>query len=202
MKLEQRVVIMIDEETWGTRPDAVVTQLAFVAVDLDDPEMILRQAEVYLPIQPQLALDRKIDADTIINFWFQQEGAYETHQMNLGNDMDELVALVGSIHAKITEVIGDADYVEVFSRGSDFDFPIAQSLFDMVGLPQTPWAYNKKYDLRTTMLEAGISTSDVERPAGLKKHHALSDCKYQLMCLFEARRQMRASKVVHPAAES
>lgn len=192
MHTAKRVLIMLDSETLGKRPNNVATSLAFIAVDMDDPTLVVREADEFLPIQPQLALGRTIDADTLL-FWMRQPNASrELLQKSSGNDMDELMAIVTSIHKKLRETIESADYYEVFCRGMDFDFPIIESLFDMAGVEASPWAYNKKYDLRTTMLEAGISTSDVEKPAGLIDHVALHDCKYQLACLFEARRRMRA----------
>ena len=192
MSAIKRAIIMVDTETLAKRWDAVATQIAFVAVDADDPTTVLRYAEEFLPIQPQLALDRIIDADTMLWWMRQPAEALNLMQRSSGNDMDELMALVTSIHKKLRETIESVDEYEVFSRGMDFDFPIVDSLFVQAGLDGSPWAYYRKFDLRTTMLEAGIKTADVPRSADLAHHVALHDCKYQLACLFEARRKMRA----------
>jgi len=193
-KTPTRVGIMVDSETLAKRPNAVAWQIAFIAFDLDDPEAEpIRRADEYLPIQPQLSLGRVIDADTLLWWMKQPEAARAKMQRCNGNDMDELTALVGSIHKKMVEVIGEADYYEVIARGIDFDFPILESLFDMCGLGDTPYAYNKKIDLRTVMNEAGVKTADVPKRAGLVDHNADHDCLYQIDCLFEARRRMRAA---------
>lgn len=189
----KRKTIMIDIETLSLGANAVTTQIAFVAVDSDDPETVLREAEEFLPIQPQLKLGRQISGDTIIWWMTQDEASRKRFQQNKGNDFDEFVALVTSINRKIAqelEGIAKADY-EIVARGPQFDIVNIESLFESVGL-EAPWDYSRIVDLRTIMGEAGISSKDVELRAGLVPHVALHDCKYQLDCLAEARRRLRA----------
>lgn len=186
-------IIMIDTETLGQTASAVTLQLALIAVDASDADVIIREAEEYLPIQPQLKLGRTIDADTILWWMKQPDAARARMDRNKGNDMDELTALVTSIYRKIKEIVDESADVEIMSRGSQFDFPIIESLFDMCGLPENPYDFRKVRDLRSIMSEAGVDVSDVPVRGGLVKHHALSDCRFQLDCLFEARRRMRTA---------
>lgn len=182
---------MADTETLGLGPRAVVTQLAFISWDLDDPEVILRQVEEYLPIQPQLTLSRTIRADTIIWWMDQPDEARAKFKQNSGDDFDELQALVSSVSRKLSQELEGADEVEIWAKGPQFDIVIIESLFDDLG-QSVPWKYDQVQDLRTTMCNAGLKKTDVPFPAGLIKHHALSDCKYQLIQLTEARRKMHS----------
>lgn len=188
-----KVGIMMDIETLDLAPRAIVTQLAFVAFDLDDPTAILREVEEYLPIQPQLALSRTLNADTLI-WWMQQsDDARAKFKASSGNDMDEITALVNSVATKMGRVIADADYYELWARGPQFDAVVVESLLGDFG-QETPWKYDTVRDLRTLLGLAGVDTkADVPMPTGLTSHHALSDCKYQILCYEEGMRKLRAA---------
>jgi hypothetical protein len=190
--ISKKIGIMLDIESLDVGPRSVVTQLAFAAFDLEDPDTILREVEEYLPIQPQINLKRTINADTII-WWMQQDDASrERFKRSSGNDMDELIALVNSVGRKLTQVLEDATEYEIWARGPQFDCVNVQTLFNDCG-QVSPWEYDKVMDLRTLMKQALLKTSDVPLPVGLVKHVALDDCKYQIVCYAEAIRKLRAA---------
>lgn len=192
MTQERNIGIMVDIETLGLKPNTVVTQIAALVYDIDDPDTHYRQVDEYLPIQPQMTqLGRQIDADTML-FWMQQnDTARKRFDMNTGNDFDELQALVQSVHSKLTQEIGNSATHEVWARGPQFDIAILDSLFGQFGL-SAPWRYDRVFDLRTIMLAAGLKKDDVPMPAGLVKHVALHDVKYQMLCLLESWKSLRA----------
>lgn len=189
----KNVGIMVDSESLGLEPKSVMTQFAFIAFDLDDPDTIVKEDEYYLPIQPQLKpLGRTVNGDTIIWWMGQDDKARARFKENRGNDYDELVALVQSAMRKIGQVIDDVkeaggEYI-VIARGTDHDFPMIQSLLDDLGI-EAPWAYDSKIDLRSVMRESGVGKRDVTPAPGLVAHHALSDCRYQIACLVESWRR-------------
>ena len=193
MTTKQNVGIMIDIETLDLTPKAVVTQIAVVAFDLDDPETIIREIEEYLPIQPQFNLRRTVNASTILWWMDQDEAARKRLKASAGDDFDELVALVNSVNRKLNQVIEAADTVEVWARGPQFDIVTLESLFSDLG-QMAPWRYDSVRDLRTALALAGVAKGDVPMRAGLVAHHALSDCRHQIDCLMEAQRRMRAQR--------
>lgn len=71
----------------------------------------------------------------------------------------------------------------VFSQGTDFDFPILESLLKQAGR-QPPWKYNQKMDVRTIRrLAQQMGMSEVRmEPA----HDALEDAKLQVRQLAHA----------------
>lgn len=191
MSILKRVGIMWDIESLDLVPKAVATQLAFIAYDLDDPETILREVEEYLPIQPQLTLNRTISASTLL-WWMKQDDASRSRmQQSDGDDFDELSALVQSVNRKLAQVIAEADEYEIWARGPQFDLVVVESLLGDLG-QKAPWKYDKVMDLRTTMRLAGIRSADVPMRPGLVAHHALSDCRYQIDCYVESMRRIRA----------
>jgi hypothetical protein len=186
--------IMLDLETLSLAENAVITQVALVVYDADDPETILREIEEYLPIQPQLTvLKRAIDANTIIWWMSQPDEARLRFNQNKGDDFDELSALINSICRKLEQVMEGAKTIELWARGPQFDVVNLATLMRDLGQP-IPWKYDVVRDLRTIMKEAGLASEDVPMRSGLVAHHALSDCKYQIDCLVEARRRLRATR--------
>jgi hypothetical protein len=188
-----KIAIMGDIESLGLDARTVVSQLAFVAWDQDDPESLIREVEEYLPIQPQLTpLKRTVRADTILWWMRQDDAARKRFDRNSGEDFDELSALVNSYLSKMRQVIESASDYEVWFKGPQFDAVAIESLAVDLGL-QVPWAYDKVRDLRTMMKEAGLGSQDLPMRAGLVAHHALSDCKHQVDQLLESRKRLRAA---------
>lgn len=187
-----RVGVMMDIESLDLGPRSVITQIAFIAFDLDDPDTLIRQVEEYLPIQPQQFLGRTINSDTII-WWLQQDDASRNRFVqNKGNDMDELQSLVNSVGRKLSQVLEDSADYEIWARGPQFDIVNIETLLDDCG-EKIPWKYDRVRDLRTMMAAAGVSKADVEMPAGLIPHVALDDCKYQILVYAEAIRRLHAA---------
>lgn len=190
----QGAVIMIDIETLGKGPTAVVTQMAFMAVTKEAPDPVdaIRFDSFYLPVQPQVDMGRAIDASTIL-WWLDQprESLDKLRESLSGGDADELTAYVRSFIRKIMDVVQDygIQNVEFWARGPEFDMTILESLMTMVG-ETAPWNYDRLgyrqiRDLRTLMRVAGVESDDVDS-SDIVKHVALEDCRFQLRCLVEA----------------
>lgn len=188
------VGIMIDLESLDLSPKSAVTQIGIIAYPLADPESEIRRIEQYLPVQPQMALGRTISFSTIL-FWMKQEDKARLRFIdNDGNDMEELLALVRSVHRKLTDIINQAggrDSVEIWSRGPQFDIVNLETLFVDCGL-EAPWKYDSVRDLRTYMTLAGVKTEELDQ-SGIVPHVAISDCVLQIRGYIEATRRLRAN---------
>lgn len=187
-----KVGLMLDLETLDTGPRSVVTQVGIIAFPIDDPETEMRRIEEYLPAQPQVALERTISFSTIL-WWTQQEGAARKRlEESTGNDMEELLALVRSIHRKLSDLIrqvGEKN-VELWARGPQFDVVNLESLFVDCGL-FAPWRYDTVMDLRTAAKLAGVRSQDVDA-TGIVPHIAVEDCRFQIRVYMEAVRKLRS----------
>lgn len=187
-----KIGLMLDNETLDLGPSPAILQVGVIAFPLDDPETEIRRIDQYLPIQPQLALGRTISFGTI-RWWMQQDAkALERFADNEGNDMDELTALVRSIHSKLDQLIRSvgAENVELWARGPQFDVVGLESLFVACGL-EAPWRYDTVMDLRTLMRLAGVKSDEVDK-SGIVPHVAISDCQFQIRCYAEAMRRLRS----------
>lgn len=186
----QRIGFMIDIETLGLRADAVVWQIGVLAFDLDDPETILWAENIFLPIQPQLDMGRKVSASTLI-WWMSQDAAARNLFVHAeGDDTEELPALLRHISRKFNKLTqnGNLEY-EVWARGPHFDIALLEHLYDGYGI-EMPWAYHTIRCLRTEMKRANISSHDVARNPRYIAHTGLGDCYFQLDCLKAAWRNI------------
>lgn len=188
-----KVGIMLDLETLDTGPRSVITQVGIIAFGLDDPETEIRRIVESLPAQPQIELERTISFATILWWLDQGDSARMKLKESAGNDMEVLLALVRSMHRKLTELIltvGE-DNVELWARGPQFDVVNLESLFVDCGM-SAPWKYSTVRDIRTAMTLAGVTTDEVDK-GGLVPHIASEDAKYQIRCYIEAIRRLRSA---------
>lgn len=198
--MTKHIDIMVDIEAlalYGPKP--VITQLAFTAFDEsydpDEPGSALYSHEEYLPIQPQIDLNFTVQASTLI-WWLTSPKVSEAARLKFieseGEDMDELVSLVRSWIVKLDRMIPDNGTYQIWARGPQYDVVAIESLIRACGLT-VPWKYDMVRDLRTVMSEAGLDREAIPFKTGLIPHHALSDCRHQMACLYEARRLLRAA---------
>jgi hypothetical protein len=197
---------MIDIESLSlSTTDTPILQIAAVPFDSEDTELLgeIRAFNEFFPLQPQLDLNRKINADTL-GFWLDQPGemlARIRRQCLVGNDPEELFALLRALNRKIDSVINSShgDY-EIWARGPQFDLVAIANL--MVACGQTPvWHYSKVRDLRTLMATAGLSSRDVQRNPSLEDHDALDDCVFQISCYFAAQKALGSTPLHLTQAE-
>jgi hypothetical protein len=194
MTTEQRVGIMIDLESLDTGPRSVVTQVGVIAFQMDDPDTEIRRIGEYLPAQPQMELFKRTVSYETILWWMQQDDAARNKlKESAGNDSEVLLALVRSVHRKLSDLIrsvGEAN-VEIWARGPQFDIVNLESLFVDCGLA-APWRYDTVMDLRTLGRLAQVSSRDIDR-GGLIPHIATEDCKFQIRFYSEALRNLTSA---------
>jgi hypothetical protein len=190
---DSKVGISLDLETLDLGPRSVVTQVGVIVFPLNDPETEMRRINEYLPVQPQMELKRTISFKTIL-WWIDQEDAARKRLRDSdGNDMEELLALVRSIHRKLSDVIRQVgeNNIELWAKGPQFDVVNLESLFVDCGL-DAPWKYDTVMDLRTLSRLAGVSADTIDR-GGLIPHVAVEDAKFQIRHYAECMRMLRST---------
>lgn len=185
--------LMLDIETLGNAPDAIVLQTALFGWDLADPETLLEFPHFqYLPIQPQLDLfpARRVEAKTMI--WHQQQAS--DFSLNDSEDFEELPALMRHLLRTFDQMTrGGTIGYELWTRGM-FDTFIMKSLLKQVGL-EAPWEFRQERDLRTLEAISGVSYKDVPHPVGYIKHRADWDCRFQILHHTACMKALGAAKV-------
>lgn len=170
--------LMIDIETLGTRPGAVVTQIGLCAFDINEPGEI--DAGLCVNIDPQDCLDHGMKADwSTIRWWMEQSREVQATLPKAGEGWTIMIGmrLVLDYIRRWGEPEG------VWGNGPDFDLPPMVQLFGIAGC-KVPWRYNAARDCRTLREVAESLGVDTERrlednTRTALSHNALADARAQ-----------------------
>ncbi len=162
---------MIDLETLGTGPDAVVISIGAV---MFNPQSMEINSTFYmaLEIQEQLNRGRKIDSDTL-KWWMQQSDAAK----RVFNEKAKTVKEVLETLAWWIKENSNVKKIKVWGNGSSFDISIMDHLYRMYDAV-VPWGFNNVNDLRT-FRRFDAENEKVEK-LGID-HNALDDAKSQAL---------------------
>jgi hypothetical protein len=176
--------VMIDLETWGRTPKAVVTQIAGIYFD-PESGALGEEFNTNINAVTELANDFTVDAETLY-FWFNQSPA----------------ALHAAIGAK-----GERNQSKYSWQGfawflqdakniwchATFDYPICVEHWKHYGI-KTTWPYWAPKDLRSIVEVAGIDHRKYKTRAaasGSTIHSALDDCKVQIEYLVDSLKKIK-----------
>lgn len=169
------VDVMIDIETLGTAPGAVILSIGAAA---EAPETEYRAAcERRILIASSLYAGFKIDEDTLA--WWRRQDA-----IAWANSTDGTESVHNALRAFsfwLEDQRGRGEALRVWGDGSAFDMVLMETAYRMVGLP-VPWKYGEVHCYRTLRQILGSKKPDL--PAG-KKHTALADAGAQMAHLQE-----------------
>lgn len=158
--------IMIDVETLGLKPDAVMLSVGAVVFDVDRD----LGEEFYMEIDPD-TYRGSIDISTL-KFWFDQAGKGMKPPLDGKNPAirvaAELYQWLNSYNTDETEVI-------LWANGTDFDIPKLTRLVNRYD-SHLPWKYHNVRDYRTFAKLFGAFGIKPEKKG---HHNALSDAKWQ-----------------------
>jgi hypothetical protein len=161
--------IMVDLETLGTDPNAVILSIGAVYFDADN---LGAEFHRVLEIESQQQRGREVNPKTVEWWAGQSEQAraiFTAPSMLTFQALDEF-----------TEFCGDQD-ISVWGNGADFDCVLLGSLYESFG-KKRPWSYSKNRCFRT-LKNTVVRESSNPLPERLGVHHdALDDAKYQALC--------------------
>jgi hypothetical protein len=171
------MALMIDIEGLGTDPDSVILTIAGQHFDPLGEGWIERH--YYTRVDTESQPDRSID-DNTIEWWTTQKHAGE-EAFNPENRIPLKQAL---------EELGKHIWQEklLYANGPTYDCTILEHAYKSYGLP-IPWQYHTVRDCRTVY----ALVPDLTKPP--TEHHALADCKRQIIMLQEAHRKLNVKEV-------
>lgn len=173
--------VMLDKETLGTGPDAVIMSIGAVKFDLDSDAIDDAGFYASVSIDSNLEAKRKVDESTLI-WWLGQSAEAQTvfHEPKQ------------SLKTALTDFIdwfGDAQFI--WSNGASFDIPMMVHAMSHFGM-ERPWAFYNERCVRTYKNLPGMKNVRVENPA---KHNALQDALAQAKLVQAIQRKLSAG---HP----
>lgn len=191
--VDENNTVVIDTETLDTQSTAVVLTISAIRFNRHGDGMGIgieggklqeqgpHQLHVMVNVTEQLIHGRSVSASTA-KWWREQSQDAKNSVIN-GDTMP-----VAEVMDLLTDFIGDS---QVYCRGTDFDPPILQSLYRMVG-KKAPWKYNQVRDVRTYIdaLSGGTKgyLEEWDQPEWLIPHHSLHDCIRDAMQMQQAGR--------------
>lgn len=176
------VEVMIDIETLGRRPGAVVWALA--AVRWEGAELPAGEAldTFYALIDPRDAERRGLKVDAETSLWWLRQG--EAARAEMGR-----AVLDGKPLADVLDVFANwfvlADPGKVWCKGASFDFPMLTAAHEAVG-KALPWHFGRECCYRTM----ARLCPEIAAPRPAVAHHALHDARAQAEHLLAIRRRI------------
>ena len=170
--------VMIDLETLGTRPDAVIIQVGAVAFEATGRGRVYNETPFNRHVLVQDGCGT-VDHGTLC-FWLQEASAgrmgkaLSEHAVPLQQVLQELTEFPGRVREGATW----ADVEGVWSKPSSFDLPILASAYARFGA-EPPWEHWKTRCARTLFSLTG-GTPDVDQ-TGMVKHDAFDDALVEAM---------------------
>ena len=178
--------LMIDIETLGRRPDAIITQIGAVFFSPTGiPGAYGETFNTNVDIERQKG--RTVSLETL-KFWLGQPNEASEH-MRL-EDQPSLELALREFRTFITVNTQEEDKLFVWANGACFDFMILEHALEDCDI-QVPWEYHQVNDLRTLRnlgypkRSEEVYRTKVANGEGLTKHNAHDDCIQQIAMLQE-----------------
>lgn len=176
--------IMLDLETWGTRPGFAIRSIGAVVFDLHSQAL---GAEFYCNVSRAdcEAAGLKIDATT--EAWWQRQSAAARAALEV--DPVCLRDALWQFNGWWVQNRGEF----VWSHGANFDQPILEACYAVVGM-QPPWSFWNSRCTRTLFDIAGIDGRKMA--AGETKHNAADDARIQARAAQAAYARLRGNQII------
>jgi hypothetical protein len=171
--------LMVDIETLGTRPGAIVISAAFVRC-IDEAHFVLNLSVLNLSVPDQQDLGMEIDPKTH-QWWGEQEAKTPGIWARVTENPQPIAAALPYIAQWIQWAAGGSDWL-IWCHGAIFDCPLLDELYRRAGLV-SPWQYWQVRDTRTLYDLAGVNPKDYAVPP---PHIALNDALGQSRALVAA----------------
>lgn len=178
------VDVMVDTETWGTRPGAAIRSLGAVFFNPETGEL---GDEFYSNISDTSCKKLKMHKDPgTVEWWGKPEMALANKQLG----QDQLP--IEEVLAKFEQFWRRGRGIHFWSQGLNFDDPLLAWAFHAAGIKQ-PWEFYKAQDTRTSYRLAGFNPFTIKRQGTY--HNALDDAKHQVVCVSLAVKKLRGKLV-------
>ncbi len=178
--------LMLDIETYGSKPDAVVVSVGMQFFDplsqIIDPDNSL---QIFPPVEEQIAKGRARDPDTMM-WWSEQSLEAQISLLQGRLKANTAGYTLREARGTIASAVGEAD--AIWANGPDFDCVI---LRDFMG-PDFKWPFWKHRCVRTfkNVFKKILPVTDNKMP-----HNALEDCRQQIAQVQAIHRRLREAGI-------
>lgn len=170
--------IMLDLETFGTKPGSVLRSVGAVAFELDGT----MGPEFYYNIDHESCALAGLKVDASTAAWWSQQSKAAREALLV--DPHQLAWVVVNFHGWFIANGG----VTVWSQGANFDPALWEAAAEAVN-EKVPWKFWNVRDTRTVYDVANMNPTLVKRTGTY--HNALDDAKHQVRCVAAAVKMAR-----------
>lgn len=174
---------MLDLETFGTKPGAVIRSIGLVQFDPERDDAIGKS--IYANISKEQQLEKGAHVCPNTEAWWNRQSKDAKAQLEVGI-LDIEFAL-----EQVIKFIKTHKLKLIWSQGSNFDTVLLENLFDRFGY-KTPWLYYNTRDTRTIYDLAKFKCGDLPREG--TAHNALHDAIHQAKVIQKCYQIIRGSK--------
>lgn len=172
--------IMLDLETWGTRPGS---HLRSIGATVFDPVEGTLGNRFYCNVRPNPTYGLSSDTETVL--WWNDIKQAEAAKAFKHKQLDLRVACTRFV-VWFKAQAEDPKQIRLWAHGPNFDLILLECALAAVGF-DVPWHYRAPRDTRTIFEAAGIEVMSGQSQAA---HHALQDAIDQANTVIEAYRIM------------
>lgn len=157
--------IMLDLETMGTRPGAIIRAVAAVKFTVEEGIV----DRLYFPVCSNSceALGMAFDGDTV-QWWLAQDDSARRELLRPAADIRSVLGVLSWFCD-----VGPTEKLAIWGCGANFDPPLLEWAYRAASLP-VPWSF---LDVRCYRTLKGLFPD--QRQRGKVAHHALKDAEWQ-----------------------
>jgi hypothetical protein len=172
--------IMLDLETMGTSPSAVIASIGAVSFSPfpKESDSLSLFYKITTDWDVQISKGRTIDAGAV-KFWLQED-PIAIKELLIPEDGKLAVKTLSAL-IDFADFVGERKDVCIWGNGADFDNIILGSMYECFGLTR-PWSYSRNRCFRT--LKNMLPKVTVSRTG--THHNALDDAIYQAQYMQQA----------------
>lgn len=178
--------VMLDLETWGTRPGSALRSIGAVAFRPDGVNVWER---FYRNIDKESCLMAGLTVDAKTVSWWQKQSPEAVARLD--GDQQPLADVANAFHAFFRLNYGRF----VWCHGANFDEPLWSAACRALGF-SVPWKYWDTRCTRTLFAMADFDMKSVPREG--VAHDALADAIHQARCVQQAVAKLRAPAPAAP----
>ena len=174
---KERLDLMIDLETTSCKPNAGILSISIVPFRLDGEKLSkeLKDINHFIDLESIFFEGHDIDKDTQ-SWWSKQKK--EIKNEFITQEKITIQEATTSVYSML-EWWCDTYDVYVWSKGTDFDFPILEYCFNKYLSKNGPYKYWQKMDVRTYISEFEDIKSMIFS-SGSSAHRSIDDCYHQI----------------------
>lgn len=161
--------VMLDLEALSLSPNGVILTVGAVVFD---SEALYAEHYVRLAVEPQQAMGRDVNFDTL-TWWSQQSDAARKEAFS-----GQRPLLLNDSLAELSRFLRDSC---VWANGAGFDLPMLRSLYMQAGM-DVPWMHRNERCYRTMAACFPVPKEPMDGTE-LVAHNALDDAKWQARAL-------------------